>query len=63
MPTDEEKLIEAERKRRERFSTFSKGTNTGKVNEPAPNPEADAGAPQVGWRKALENAGKAIKGY
>jgi hypothetical protein len=32
------------------------------VNEPAPNPEADAGAPKAGWRKALENAGKALKG-
>ena len=60
MPTEEEKLIEQEMKRRERFAVYGKGANTGKVNEKKATPEEDAGAPKTGWRFALDNAYKAI---
>ena len=62
MPTEEEKLIEQEMKRRERFAVYGKGANTGKVNEKKATLEEDAGAPTGGWRGALGNVKKAIKG-
>lgn len=58
----EEQLIAAEQKRREKFATFSKGVDTGKIKEPTPNPEADKGAPKSGWRKVIENVTKDILG-
>jgi hypothetical protein len=64
MPTDEERLIQQREKLGERFrgAIDKSGLGAAPPPPPKPNPEADAGAPVSGWRKALENAGRAIKG-
>jgi hypothetical protein len=59
---NEEELIAAEQKRRERFAVFSKGANTGKVNEKKATPEDNSGAPKGGWRFAIDNIQKAVTG-
>lgn len=65
MPTDEERLIQQREKLGERLrgAIEKSGLGTTPPPPPKPNLEADTGAPVSGWRKALENAGKAIKRY
>lgn len=64
MPFDEERLIQQREKLGTRLRGAIEQSGLGSTPPPPPkaNPEADAGAPVSGWRKALENAGRAIKG-